>query len=314
MRIGIIDLGTNSVRFAIYEIKGQGGLRQSLYREKIMLRPGQAVFTTGLLTSGSATKILKAFRHFASVARKYKVWNLGAYATSALREAANSDRLVQKVARETGIEIKIISGQREAELIALGILQHEPSLSGRHLLVDIGGGSTELSFCLGRKALKSLSLDLGAQRLAQMFLKPEHMQPGVQRDRALKKMRRHIQKKLAPLKRDQKRFGPRRVVGSSGTLKALARILTPPLGPRSLKRPRFSQKQLSELVEELQLKPQSQYGQIRGLELKRRDLILPGAVLLEEILLQLKISKVETTEFSLREGLLIERINQELQS
>ncbi len=328
MRIGIIDLGTNSVRFALFEVLPFDQSFHSLYREKIMLRPGQGVFTSGRLPASSMERMSKAFRHFASVARQHKVWHLEAYATSALREAENSDRLVNRILTETGIQIRVISGQKEAELIALGITHNEPQLRGESLLIDIGGGSTEISFCRGRSILSSLSLDLGAQRLSQLFLTREHLQPGPLRDLALKKMRHFIQQKLRPLKAKGRGKKPQLAIGSSGTLKALAKALsTEPLpkkkkskkkkksGGRALplkplsQRPHFSRSQLSTLIGELVEMPQSQYTLAFAIDPKRKDLILPGAVLLEEVLFSLDVEKVTTTDFSLREGLLIKKIN-----
>jgi len=170
MRVAIIDLGTNSVRFDIHQI-GPGGELKSLHREKLQIRLGQGVFLTGRLDHGAIRRALHAFESFQTTARALRVEKIVAFGTSALREASDSDQFLKRIKTRTKINVRIISGEEEARYIAEGILANERDLKGNFALVDIGGGSTEVSVCKGKKILRATSFALGTARLQQVFLK-----------------------------------------------------------------------------------------------------------------------------------------------
>ncbi|MEO5970726.1 MAG: hypothetical protein ABIQ95_12440, partial [Bdellovibrionia bacterium] len=169
MRIGIIDLGTNSVRFDIHSVTPPGEAHL-LHREKLMIRLGEGVFLDGKLDPHAIRRAVHAFMSFKNTAERFQVEKIVAFATSALREAKDAVHLIDRIRQKTQIEIRIISGEEEAKLIALGILSHE-SFKGRYGLIDIGGGSTEISICHNKNILNSASFPLGAARLQQVFLK-----------------------------------------------------------------------------------------------------------------------------------------------
>ena len=129
MRIGIIDLGTNSVRFDIHSVAPQGEAHL-LHREKLMIRLGEGVFLNGQLDPQAVLRGVHAFMSFKNTAERFQVVKIVAFATSALREAKDAQQFVDKIRQKTQIEIRIISGEEEAKLIALGILIHE-SFKGR---------------------------------------------------------------------------------------------------------------------------------------------------------------------------------------
>jgi exopolyphosphatase/guanosine-5'-triphosphate,3'-diphosphate pyrophosphatase len=292
-RLGIIDLGTNSVRFDIHEIHPRGGT-QLLHREKLMVRLGERVFLTGKLHRNAVRRTLQAFSSFQHTASDLRVGKIVAFGTSALREALDSEKLLKGIRSTVGIDVKVISGKEEAKLIAAGILSHESALKGTFGLVDIGGGSTEISICRNGKILCSESFSLGVARLQQVFLKTSP--PGAE---DLRQLRRHIRGILRA--RVQTDRWPRvdRVIGSSGTIRALCRFSKKNYGSRYL-----SPSSLKKTVKTLLPLRTDQIESLPGMEPKRVDLILAGAILMEECLRVLGARKASATDYSLRDGIL----------
>lgn len=298
MRVGIVDLGTNSVRFDIHQITQRSTKR--LHREKWMVRLGQEVFLHGKLSEEAKKRTLAAFSSFRETAQELRVNRMLAFGTAALREAQDGSLFLEEIERRTGIHLQVISGKEEARLIATGILQNEKLPKGRFGLVDIGGGSTEISLCRGDEIQFSNSFSLGTARLQQVFLKT------VPPSEPLSQLKRYIKSVL--LSRTVAEDWPKVPVllGSSGTIRAISKLLK----SSSIKRD-----SLKKLVKTLSTKTTSQLLDMPGMEPKRVDMILSGAILLLEIMEHFKSRELIPTEFSLRDGILeeqIERIRQEL--
>ena len=295
MRLGIIDLGTNSVRFDVQEL-GPGRRIHRLHREKRMIRLGQGVFLHGRLDRNAMRRTLGAFLRFRQAAEALGAKRIVAFATSALREATDNERLLGLIRRRAGIELRIISGEEEARLIARGILAHERVRRGRFALVDIGGGSTEISVCRGRSALRSASFDLGTSRLQQLFLRRSPPSRRIVRD-----LRTHIRTTLRRTIAAEGWPGASHVLGSSGTVRALAKILRKRGGGRTIER-----RTLSRLVSEMARMNPKDLARLPGIEPHRVDMILAGGILLEECMRALGAGTVAPTPYALRDGILEE--------
>ncbi len=295
MRVGIIDLGTNSVRFAVHRLGGKGKSK-SLHREKLMVRLGQGAFLQGRLDRAAISRTLHAFSRFKRVATRLKVDKMIAYGTSALREVADREKFIEQVRAKTGIELRAISGEEEAKFIALGVLANEKLPKGRFALVDIGGGSTEISICRGKTVLHAFSFPLGTARLQQIFLRKSP--PDLQKKAEMRAFIRNTiqQERLAS-------GWPKvtRVMGSSGTIRAIGRILQ--LNPENTQ---IERAPLAKLNAAMARMTTTELLGISGMEARRVDMILAGAVLFEEILGVLGAKKAVCTEYSLRDGLLEE--------
>ncbi|MBU6376080.1 MAG: Ppx/GppA family phosphatase, partial [Bdellovibrionales bacterium] len=301
MRFGIIDLGTNSVRFDVHQM-GIDGQARLLHREKLMVRLGQGVFLRGRLSSEAKRRTIHAFRSFARTCDDLSVKRVLAFGTSALREANDSSVLLDEIRAASGIDVRIISGTEEARLIARGILSHEKRPKGKFALVDIGGGSTEISICQGKKVLFSESFPLGTARLQQVFLKSSPPQSVNGRD-PVQELRQYLRSILHPKMKSQKWPKVDRVLGSSGTIKVLYRILR-----KSGQSKQPLRKGISKLVEEMQEMTPIDLLEIQGMEAKRADMILAGTVLFDECLLALGAKRFSFTPFALRDGILEEEI------
>jgi exopolyphosphatase/guanosine-5'-triphosphate,3'-diphosphate pyrophosphatase len=295
MRIALIDLGTNSVRFDVHQF-GPGTRVRLLHREKVMVRLGQGVFTAGQLDPNAVHRTIHSFRVFKRICEDLNVRKIVAIATSALREASDGAQFVNAVREATGIGIRIISGPEEARLIAVGILANEKVPKGTFGLIDIGGGSTEISICKKKKVTLSQSFPLGTARLQQLFLKGTPPHPN-----DIDQLRQHIRQTFHSQMKKKRWPKTKDWLGSSGTVRAVARIL------RKKKQRHFELEELHELVRAMSKMTTTQLLGIPGMEPKRVDMILPGSILLEEAAKIFGCKKITATEFSLRHGLLREQ-------
>jgi exopolyphosphatase/guanosine-5'-triphosphate,3'-diphosphate pyrophosphatase len=304
MRLGIIDLGTNSVRFDVHEIR-EGGEVKLLHREKLMVRLGQGVFVSAKLDPAAKQRTLHAMQSFKRTAAELGVSRMTAFGTSALRESSDGAAFVKQIVRKTGIDLRVIPGEEEARLIAIGILKNEKQTKGKFALIDIGGGSTEISICKGKKVLYSHSFELGTARLHQVFLKssPPIQTPG--EGTAVKRLRKHIREALQSVLKPGRWPKVPRAIGSSGTIRAIDKLES--LKTRKKKPQKgFTRTNLEKWVESIEPMTTTEILAIPGMEAKRVDMFLAGAVLLDEILKELKIKRVHSSDFSLRDGILEE--------
>lgn len=305
MRIAIIDLGTNSIRFDIHEVfANRKGLIQHrrMYREKAMVRLGQDLFINGKLNSESKRRTLEAIRSFRSTIEALSVEKTVAFGTAAVRDASDGESFLEEVKEKTGIAFRMISGAEEAALIAKGILNNLQSPpKGVFALVDIGGGSTEITLCKGKKILHSHSFNLGVAKLQQVFLKSQppvrlkdHQEPVIE-------LRSFIKSVILPKLLIDRWPKADAIIGSSGSIIALAKLVN---GDKDLGHIAFPAKGLARIVSQIKTKTTAELLAMNGMEPKRVDLILAGGVLLDEIAHLLHVRSVHTTEFALRDGIL----------
>lgn len=294
MRLGLVDLGTNSVRYDIYELDRRGKVT-NLHSNKEMIRLGENVFATGKLDPKAIHRLLRSFRDYRLLTEDFGVERIAAFATSALREAKDSVKIKKLIHHETGIRIRVISGNEEARLIALGVLSNERRCRGRYSLIDIGGGSTEMVICQGRRVLERGSLKLGVARLQELFLKRVPAKDFSAAQRYFARVR------ASAAARDLGRFQVNRAIGSSGTVKALCKILKRTCGENDIRR-----ESLRDLRKEMSGKSRNQLLHIPGMTERRVDLIVAGALILEECMDLVGAKRVVPTPFALRDGLLQE--------
>ena len=223
IRIGIIDLGTNSVRFDVHEIS-EGKAVKTLHRERLMVRLGNGVFVNGKMDSRSIARTVEAFASFRYTADRLHVQKIVAIATSAVRQASDRGKLVQAIKKRAGITLRVISGQEEARLIAKGIISNEKKLPSAFVLIDVGGGSTELSLCKKGKPSWSQSFPVGSARIDQLFnLSDPTISPKTRLTR-IQELRTYIRKSLDEFPHSREPKQVKILVGSSGTIKALAKL------------------------------------------------------------------------------------------
>jgi exopolyphosphatase/guanosine-5'-triphosphate,3'-diphosphate pyrophosphatase len=305
VRVGIIDLGTNSVRFDVNQI-GPGNRVRKLHREKLMVRLGQNLFTDGRLDATAIRRTLQAFSSFQRTAEELQVGKIVAFGTAALREAGDSDKLLNSIRKRTGIDVRVITGQEEAKLIAKGIMFNEKAaaIKGRYGLIDIGGGSTEISIARGKEVLHGESFPLGTARLQQVFLKSSPPAPAKKGELPpTEQLRRYIRSIILSKLISEEWPKANRILGSSGTIRAISRLVKKTKGAKSI-----DLKDLKKLVKQMSTMTTTQLLGMPGMEARRVDMILAGAILLEECMILLGAKKTLSSEFSLRDGILEEEM------
>lgn len=297
MNVGVIDLGTNSVRLFIFETIA-GTAPRRLYQEKRMVRLGDGLFPKRMLDSYACEKTLETLVRFKHVLEEYRVNTVRAVATSALREAKNQDEFLSEVERKTGFSLDVISGEDEARLIAEGIRANVDLTGASVLLIDIGGGSTEVSVVQNDEILHPHSFPLGAARGQQLFLKTIPPDEGPTGGEAT--LRDYIQDLLVEFpETPQLEFA----IGSSGSIRAIGRI-NHALNGRA--RDSLVRADLQNLINEFSKKTREELMEIPALEPKRVDLILSSTIILDQIMEKFAVDHLEITPYALKDGLLSE--------
>lgn len=296
MKIGIIDLGTLSLRFDVYGDEGD----EPTLRHRSMPRLGDLVFRDGVLGPAGKARLIAELEAISALVREHQVERIAAVGTSVFRDAQDAADVLQEVERTTGIPLQILSGLQEAELTARGILARERNLPPRFVCVDIGGGSTEMTWCEEGEALHSVSLDLGVIRLREKFF-PDFLGGNAPLTvTQIEDARSEIQKGLDSIEPLLRRFHPSEMIGSSGTIRALER-----LGWVSEAQDfRLSIAELrTNATRFLSFSPEMLLA-ASGVERGRADVIMPGMLLLLEFTAAVPVDQLRVSHFSLRHGIL----------
>lgn len=292
--IAAIDVGTNSVHLMVAR-PTDGGPPEVLAREKAPVRLGSGSADMKRLDPVAVTRAVAALDRFRQIAAAHDA-ELVAVATSAVREAEDQRAFLDRARDEAGVDVEVISGVEEARLIHLGALGSVAVADRRHLVIDIGGGSTEFVVGEGTEPLLTRSLKLGHIRLTDRFFPGGIIEPG-----SVKACRRYVRAFAAPVAREIEALGFEVTVGCSGTAETLARMAGD--DPEILTRDG-----LDAIVAELATRARpSDRDQLEGLDEHRRDVIVAGAVLLRQLFKGLGITEMLISGGALREGVVLDR-------
>lgn len=306
--IAALDLGTNS--FHLVVARHQGGRRfDVITREKEMIRLGHGATDMKHLAPEAIDRAVASIARMAEIARSHEARHLRAVATSATREAANAEEFLSRVRSQTGVEIEVISGVEEARLIYLGVLQAVPVYEQRCLLIDIGGGSTELLLGERAEVLAARSFKLGAVRLTDRYFPGGVVERG-----AIAACADHIRSVLVHFDAEVAEYGFDTVVASSGTAETLARMVQAHRGGPALRthnRMEFTRAELAEVVHNICSAPDpATRARLAGLESTRADIAVAGALILDQIAERYELERIMFSEAALREGVLVETARQ----
>ncbi|MEM9133122.1 MAG: Ppx/GppA phosphatase family protein [Actinomycetota bacterium] len=301
-----IDIGTNSVHLVVARALPGGGF-DVVTTEKNSVRLGSGGGDMKVLAPDAMDRGVAALAHMLDVATSLGA-EVTAVATSAVREAENQAEFVDRVQSELGLTIDVIAGQEEARLIHRGVVHAVPVGDSRALIVDIGGGSTEFIITEGPELLEARSLRLGAIRLTQRFfgkLGPNDVPGG----KAINACRRYLRTALSGVARDLGGHQPQLLIGSSGTMEAVAEMVAARRGeePSTLNGFRFTADEVAEVVEVVFSMASAERNTIRGLDEKRYDIICGGILLISETMAAFGMEEIVISEFALREGVLFDR-------
>jgi len=307
--LAAIDIGTNSFHLVIAKIDSKKRFTV-LTRSKEVVRLGSSSNDMKYISEESIERGVKTLKRFKIICDSFNA-EIIAIGTSATREALNKHEFLTKVKEHTGIDINIVSGYEEARLIYLGVLQSLDIFNKKILLIDIGGGSTE--FLIGEKGeVKSASsLKVGAVRLTHKFLLSEKIDKN-----DLKNAKLFVKGAINQIIRQMEDFDYELVIGSSGTINSIGSIIQSEINPEIVAEVNLNgfvlkKKSLQSALSKIYIAEDlSQRLQIPGLDPKRADIITAGAVILEQIFEDLKIEKLTLSSFALREGIIMNYIQQ----
>ncbi|MEH2248324.1 Ppx/GppA phosphatase family protein [Nostoc sp.] len=306
--IAAIDLGTNSLHMVVVKIDPTLPAFSIIAREKETVRLGDRNLTTGELKPEIIKKAIAALGRFQEVAKTINAETIIAVATSAVREAPNGKDFLHKVETELGLSVDLISGQEEARRIYLGVLSGMEFHNQPHMIVDIGGGSTELILGDSHQARTLTSTKVGAVRLTSELITTDpisNTEFHYLQAYASGMLERSVDEVLANLELGE---SPR-LVGTAGTIETLAMIHAREKSgviPSTLNGYQFSLKDLRELVNRFRKLSNSEKAAIPGMPDKRPEVILAGAVILQEAMTLLGCESVTVCERSLREGVIVD--------
>jgi exopolyphosphatase/guanosine-5'-triphosphate,3'-diphosphate pyrophosphatase len=289
-----VDIGSNSVRLSVAELRG--GRLVPLHQDREVTRLGEGVFKDGNLDPQAMAHTLKVLRRFHRAVQTYAVQRTRVVATSALRDSRNGHIFAEWVKSATGWKLEIISGLEEGRLIHLGVVSSLRAVPSKLLLMDLGGGSCELIFSEKGHIKDIVSLPLGAVRLTEEFI--QHDPPTKQEMKRLhdfiaeesKRVPRHILRAATPL-----------AVATSGTAAALAGAAQ---SLKPAKNNLVPQPAISKLCKKLSKLTMRQRAAIKGINSKRAEIVIAGAAVYSQLLDLVGARAFRYSPLGLRDGLL----------
>lgn len=298
MTIAAIDVGSNAIRLVIGELDHYGDIK-ILKKVREPVRLGQDVFATGHIPLKTREQAVNSFKKFHRLMLDHHVSRSKAVATSAVRESSDRDLLIHEIKKATGIEVEVIDGLKEGRLI-FSAVESKLDLSERtSLLIDIGGGSVELTIADQGKAVTTQTFKLGTLRLLQK-LKEKGLKE--------KKMREFIRERMPAvksfLKTYQKNLDFVQAIGTGGNFECLGKLRVALLQKGSI----FSmnRNELTEIAAHLEAMTLKERVQLLRLRPDRADVIIPATLVTEAILDAAHIEILKVPYVGLRDGLLSE--------
>jgi exopolyphosphatase/guanosine-5'-triphosphate,3'-diphosphate pyrophosphatase len=305
MRIAAIDIGTNSLHMIVVRVRPDLSF-EVIDREKEMVRLGAGGLDGRALTPEAMHAALQVMSKFRRLAESHRVDEIIAAATSATREAENGGEFLDAITQKTGIHPRVISGTEEARLIHLAAMYGVSIPGDAAVVVDIGGGSVEITRGTGLDVDTGRSFKLGVIRLTERFVKSDPIEPRDER-----RMLKYINAEIGEYLDQIAAAGFDRVIGTSGTILSLGAIVSVQQGRPSgapQRNRRVSAKQLHRVRKELLALNLEKRLRVPGLEPRRADLAVAGAVLLDTIVRRLGAPELTLCDLSLREGLVLDYI------
>ncbi len=306
MRLAAIDIGTNSIHMIVVQVRSDLSF-QVVEREKEMVRLGAGGLGGKSLAPAARAAAIETLVRFKQLAESRQVDEIIAAATSAVREARDGGEFLSEIVERTGIRPRVISGIEEARLIHFAAVYGVDASSGTTVVIDVGGGSTEMTHGTATEAHLARSYTLGVLRLTDRFV---HSDPLDRNDE--RKMVKHIRSAVDEFARQIITAGFDRVIATSGSAVSLAQIA---LAGRSLfsgetmHHSRISAKQLHRVRKQVVSLGMTARLKLPGMDARRADLIVAGAVLLDTVVQVLGAKEVIFSDLALREGLVLDYIH-----
>ncbi|TLF96615.1 Ppx/GppA family phosphatase [Nocardia cyriacigeorgica] len=308
MRLGVLDVGSNTVHLLVVDAH-RGGHPMPMSSTKATLRLSENMDDEGKLTPAGAQRLIATVKEFASIAQTSRCVELMPFATSAVRDATNSDEVLARVRAEAGVDLKVLSGEDEARLTFLAVRRWYGWSAGRILNLDIGGGSLEITNGADEDPDVALSLQLGAGRLTREWLQEDP--PGKRRVAVL---RDWLDAELvAPAKQVIDAGTPDLAVGTSKTFRSLARLTgAAPSGAGPRVRRTLTSSGLRQLIGFISRMTASDRAELEGVSADRSQQLVAGALVAEASMRALSLDSIEICPWALREGLILRKLDTDM--
>lgn len=299
LKIATVDVGTNTALLLIAEVDATGAIHP-LEEQQRFIRLGKGLDQRRVIDSDGLERCLNALSEYRTIIDHHAVNRVVACGTSAMRDAENQRLVVKTIEKATGIYVEVLSGEEEARWTFEGgrmVFGTQPPAS--MVVVDIGGGSTELIFGQGETIDRSISLDVGSVRMTERFAKSDPVT--TEEEHA---MRAHIRNEFSRV--DGSGAAGIMMVGVAGTITTLAAIMQEldEYDPARINGFVLRREHLRSLLEILQANTVEQRKQLKGLQAPRADVIFAGGIILDEAMNRLQADRLTVSNYGLRYGLI----------
>jgi exopolyphosphatase / guanosine-5'-triphosphate,3'-diphosphate pyrophosphatase len=298
VRLAALDLGSNSFHVMVVEVRGDGSF-ETIAREKLVLRLGEVVSAQGFIDDDNVGRAIDAARQLNAIAAAAGA-EVTAVATDAFRSAANGEDVADRIAAEIGVPVRILHGLDEAALTFEGVRASVLIDPGPALLIDLGGGSLEVVVGDRTGLQWGRSVNLGASRLTGELLR--HDPPTADECR---RVRRRVREVLAPLLGEVGQFRPSLMVGSSGTIGALARAV---LGDSSVHQATITLDELHDLAPRLLDADEFERARLSGVDQRRAPILPAGYLVVTTAMEAFGFDQITVSDWALREGIILDAI------
>jgi exopolyphosphatase/guanosine-5'-triphosphate,3'-diphosphate pyrophosphatase len=303
-----IDLGTNSARMVLVRFEPEGG-HTIIGLIKEVVRLGEGEFEDRRLQPAAMQRAILVCRKMVDMAQAYGAEHIDAIATSATRDARNQQEFLERFEAEVGVAARVISGREEARLIYLGVSSGVHLGESRALFIDIGGGSTELIVGTQREILLLDSMKLGAIRLSGHFFRPQ--EDGPVSEARYAQLKREVQNVAVRNAQRLRELPVDLAIGSSGTIENLADIAVMAFEGRPRGRDdMLCLDQLREISAMLRGLDLAARRAVPGINPARADIIVAGAAIIETLMEEFGLERIQVSDRGLREGLIIDELMQ----
>jgi exopolyphosphatase / guanosine-5'-triphosphate,3'-diphosphate pyrophosphatase len=305
MRLGVLDVGSNTVHFLVVDAH-RGARPLPAFSHKAELKLADHL-EDGVRLSHSGEKQLRAFVAEAlQIAEDKGVEDILPFATSAVRDAANGDEILARIKAEVNVDIQVLSGQDESRLTFLAARRWFGWSSGRLLVFDIGGGSLEIGSGIDEEPDVAISLPLGAGRLTRAWLTTDPPSPAEVRE-----LRRHVRAEIARTAGEVLRNGkPDHAVATSKTFRQLARIAgAAPSGEGAYVRRNLRHADLTPWATRLAEMSAAERAELAGVSATRAPQLPAGAIVADAAMDLFGVDELEMCPWALREGVILRRLD-----
>ena len=300
MRLGVLDVGSNTIHLQVVDGK-LGGPPVPNSSHKSVIRLTEYLDEAGSITELGIYQITNSIQTNMKSAEHLDIDELLAFATSAIREAKNSDEVIAHVNKVCNIDLQVLSGEEEARFTFLAARRWLGWSSGDLLVLDIGGGSLEIARGAEEDPTFKTSMQLGAGRLTRQFLKGDPFT-----SKSLKALEEYLEEKIEPLAASLSTFEKESAAGTSKTFRTLAKLsqnLYPKFGQH------LTLNALVELVPKLQGLSLEKRQELPSVSAERAPQIVAGAMVAKQLMQTLELKEIRICPWALREGIVLHRLD-----